>query len=96
VGIFRSVKIGTIRKLYKMVGLRNDADILREILEGTVESSTGQPYRGKGLPAIYGQSNRGSVKSLVIIANDVYGNVAKGEYRLIRNSFHGTLLYWET
>jgi hypothetical protein len=95
VGIFRSVKVSKLRRLFKMAGIQSDATILRDVLEGKVESSTGQPFRGKGLPAINDLSKRGRIKSLVIVANDVYGNVEKGEFRPIRTSFSGTLLYWE-
>ncbi len=96
VGIFRSVNIGVWRRIYKGLGLRDDADILRDILLGNVASRTGKPFRGKGLPAIYALSKSGEIKSLVIIANDVYGNVDRGEFRVMRTSFRGTLLYWET
>ena len=95
VGIFRSVRLGTIRNVYKTLGFEDDSGILKDILEGKIESRTGKHYRGKGLPAIYEKSQSGSIRSLVIIANDVYANVEKGEYRMIRNSFQGTLLYWE-
>jgi hypothetical protein len=95
VGIFRSVRLGKLRRLFKLVGIQDDATILRDILNGKVESSTGQPFRGKGLPAINNLSARGSIKSLVIVANDVYANVEKDEFRPMRTSFKGTLLYWE-
>jgi hypothetical protein len=95
VGIFRSVRIGKLRKLFKFAGIKTDADILSDILLGRVESSTGQPFRGKGLPAIYRLCQIGSIKSLVLVANDVYARVEAGEYRQMRTSFSGTLLYWE-
>src|SRR6267142_3473983 len=66
VGIFKSVRLGTIRSAYQLAGrifgFRSDADILREILEGKVESSTGLKYRGKGLPAIYNRMKAGRIK----------------------------------
>jgi hypothetical protein len=96
VGIFRSVRIGTLRRAYKLLRIEDDRDILKDILEGKVESSTGHRYRGKGLPSIYDLSKRGSIKSLIIIANDVFANVSTGEYRILRVQFPGTLLYWET
>lgn len=95
VGIFQSVKLSKVRKLYKVLGIRNDADILREMLHGKVESSTGFAYRGKGLPNIYKMSETGRIKSLVIVANDVYCNVPANEYRMLKNSYRGTVLYWE-
>lgn len=96
VGILQSVRVGTIRRAYKLLGLTDDARILQDILEGKVESSTGIPHRGKGLPAIYRLSQEGRIKSLVIVANDVYANVDARDYRTLPQAFHGTLLYWET
>jgi hypothetical protein len=95
VGIFRSVKLSKVRKIYKLLGIRDDSDILREMLHGKIESSTGFTYRGKGLPNIYKMSAAGRIKSLVIVANDVYCNVPASEYRMLKNSFYGTVLYWE-
>jgi hypothetical protein len=95
VGIFKSVKLGKLRSFYRFVGMRSDADILRDMLHGKVESSTGISYRGKGLPAIYKLSQFGRIKRLTIVANDVYADVSAGQYRILRVAFRGTLLYWE-
>jgi hypothetical protein len=95
VGIFKSVRLSTLRGLYRRFGVRNDADILRDMLHEKVESSTGISYRGKGLPSIYRLSQVGKIRSLVIVANDVYANVSTGEYRMLPVAFRGTLLYWE-
>ena len=35
------------------------------------------------------------ISSLVIVANDVYANVSSSNFMKLRNSFHGTLVYWE-
>ena len=95
VGIFASVRLGKIRALYRYVGLRSDTHILRDLLNGKVESSTGLPYRGKGLPAINRLSEGHRIESLIILANDVYANVSAGEYRMLPVAYRGTLLYWE-
>jgi hypothetical protein len=95
VGIFKSVRLSTLRTLYRFLGIRSDAYILREMLLGKVESSTGISYRGKGLPAVYRLSQLGKIQRLTIIANDVYANVSAGQYRILRIAFRGTLLYWE-
>jgi hypothetical protein len=96
VGIFRSVRIGALRKAYRFLKITNDCDILRDILAGRVESSTGLRYRGKGLPSIYKLSQKGNIKSLIIVANDVYANASTGEFKVLTSQFPGTLLYWET
>jgi hypothetical protein len=95
VGIFKSVRVGTLRSLYRLLRVATDADILRDMLHGKVESSTGKSYRGKGLPAIYKLSEFGKIKSLVIIANDVFANVSANQYKMLPVAFRGTLLYWE-
>jgi hypothetical protein len=96
VGIFKSIRLRGLKRFFKAIGVSNNAEILEQILEGRVGSSTGVPYRGKGLPSIYALLKRGSIKELVIIANSVYANVSKGDYRVLEIGFPGTLLYWET
>src|ERR1700731_3653356 len=96
VGIFRSVKYGFIRRLYRLVKWQDDRQILKDILHGEVESRTGLPFRGKGLPSIYRDLKAGRIKSLVIVANDVYANVATDDYRILDTRYPGTLLYWES
>lgn len=95
VGIFRSVNLSPIRKFFRKTGIRNNALILEDILQGKIPSRTGLSYRGKGLPSIYGASVEGRVRSLIIVSNDVYANISKGEYRILNTQFPGTLLYWE-
>jgi hypothetical protein len=96
VGIFRSVKYGMIRRVYKLFRWQDDRQILKDLLHGQVESRTGLPFRGKGLPSIYRNLTAGRIKSLVIVANDVYANVAINDYRVLDTPFPGTLLYWES
>jgi hypothetical protein len=95
VGIFGSVRLDKVRRLYRLLGLRSDAAILRDMLNGRVESSTGLPYRGKGLPAISRLSIAGKIDSLVIVANDVHADVSADQYKMLPVGFRGTLLYWE-
>jgi len=95
IGIFRSLNIRGIKRFYNLVKGRTDADILRDMLEGKVESSTGLPYRGRGLPSINTLWERGDLKRLVIVANDVYADVSSKNFRILGQSFHGTLIYWE-
>jgi len=96
VGIFRSVRYGLIRRLYRLVKWQDDRQILKDILHGQVESRTGLPFRGKGLPSIYRDLQAGRIKSLVIVANDVYANVATDDFRILNTRYPGTLLYWES
>jgi hypothetical protein len=96
VGIFRSVRVNRIKRAFRNLGVRGNPELLQEILNGQVQSRTGLAYRGKGLPTIYKKSRSGDLKSLFIIANDVYADVSNGVYRSLSNHFNGTLLYWES
>lgn len=95
VGIFRSMKVNPFRRLYRKLGARNNVALLKDILDGKVESRTRKNYRGKGLPAINRLLKEGKIHSLVIITNDVYANVSTGDFRVLPTEFAGTLLYWE-
>jgi hypothetical protein len=95
VGIFRSIRIRTVRKIYDFFGGKDDPDILRDMLDGKVPSSTTLSFRGKGLPYMNRLARANKISSLVIVANDVYGNVSSNIFTKLRNSFHGTLVYWE-
>jgi hypothetical protein len=94
VGIFRSVRIGTVRRIYEFVsGGSNDPEILRDMLLGKVPSSTRLSFRGKGLPYINRLAMERRISSLVIVANDVYANVNSGVFEKLHAPFHGTLSF---
>jgi hypothetical protein len=94
VGIFRSVRIGTVRRIYEFVsGGSNDPEILRDMLLGRVPSSTRLSFRGKGLPYINRLAMERRISSLVIVANDVYANVNSGVFEKLHAPFHGTLSF---
>jgi hypothetical protein len=95
VGIFKSIRMGPIRQVYNFLLGKTDTHILRDMLDGKVESSTGLPYRGRGLPSMDTLWRRGDLKRLVIITNNVLADVSANDFRTLKNSFHGTLLYWE-
>lgn len=95
VGIFRSAKVKKIAKFALRIGLLKNRDILMRILEGRIESSTGLPYRGKGLPKIYSDYKNKSIKRLFIVANDVFADFDGGTFIELKNQMNGTFLYWE-
>lgn len=98
VGIFRSVTVRKIRRLLgAVIGDSANPKLLEDILQGRIQfpSRTGKKNRGKGLRAIFRQFQAGTVKELVIIANDVFADVARGRYDLMKIPFAGTLLHWE-
>lgn len=95
VGIFRSVRIGLVRKIYDLIGGKEDTKILQDMLLGKVPSSTRLSFRGKGLPYMNRLAVGKRITSLVIVANDVYGNVSSQTFEKLRTPFRGTLVYWE-
>lgn len=96
IGIFESIEIIGFKKNFELFVLNKDnRDILKDILNGEFGSRTGDPRRGKGLPAIYSAFRAGKIRNLVVVANDVYGNIGNDEYRILKSPFKGTFLHWE-
>lgn len=95
VGIFKSAKIKKLAKFALGIGYYSRKDILRLILEGKVPSSTGLPYRGKGLPKIYSDYKNKHIKRLFIAANDIFADFDSGTFLELEDELNGTFLYWE-
>lgn len=70
--------------------------LLKIILEGELHRTVTKDYfRGKGLPGIKNALDNDRLSSLVIISNNVYANVSKNDYHLLKNELIGTFVYWE-
>ncbi len=95
VGIFKSSKLAPLTKIAVSLGIKKNSDILMQILEGKIGSSTGLHYRGKGLPKIYADYNNLALKKLVIAANDVFADFDNGTFVELKKQLNGTFLYWE-
>jgi hypothetical protein len=95
VGIFKSKNVSILKSIVQSLSLKTDAEILLEMLRGEHTSRTGLPYRGKGLPGIYRAFQEGRLENLIVITNNVYANVGRGEFRMMNRSFDGTFLHWE-
>ena len=95
IGIFKSAKLEKFTKFAVNLGLKSNKDILMRILEGEMESSTGLPYRGKGLPKIFSDYKTNSLRRLCIIANDVFADFDNGTFLDLKDELNGTFLYWE-
>ena len=95
VGIFKSTKIEKLAKFAIKIGLTSNVSILQKILEGKIQSSTGLPYRGKGLPKIYSDYKSNSLKKLCIAANDTFADFDNGTFIDLKDELNGTFLYWE-
>lgn len=97
VGIFKSVgeTMGVLRKMALKIGIKDNVDFLRNLLNGRLKSSTGMEHRGKGIPMINQLAIDGKIENLTVITNDVWANVSNGEFRRLEKEFSGTLWYWE-
>lgn len=104
IGVFRSLDnkpfgnkfYDWVKILSGMARFKNNAELMKLILSGQFHSTvTGKHFRGKGLPGIAETFVKGQVKNLIIITNNVYVDLTKGEYRLLNFSFEGTFIYWE-
>lgn len=104
VGIFTSLNnkrsnskfFGVLSKLKEKINYGNNSELLKLILDGTVhKTATGKPFHGKGLPGINMALQRNQISNLNIITNDVHGSVEDSKYRIMKESFSGTFIYWE-
>ncbi|HLM57967.1 MAG TPA: hypothetical protein VK422_17815 [Pyrinomonadaceae bacterium] len=105
IGIFESLSskpannifYGALKRLLVKAPYKNNAELLRLIMNGELHRSvTNEYYRGQGLPGILDSMKENWFSRLHVISNDVFANVAKGEYRLLNGvNFPGTFIYWE-
>ena len=95
VGILESINIKLSESLLRMVGIRNNADLMRDVLEGKIGSRTRLHYRGNGLPEIIKRFKMEQFSRLIIISNNVYADLEKDEYRVLAKPLDGTFFHWE-
>lgn len=102
VGIFESIKrkkySGAIKQFFERVSgqYKDNAELLKLIIHEEIKRTrSGDKHRGRGLPGIYKAFERNQLSNLTIISNNVFANFAPENYRLIKNYFVGTFIYWE-
>jgi len=95
VGILESLDLKWHNNIKLKAGLKDNSQILREVLEGKIGSRIGLSYRGKGLPEIYKRFKREQFSRLIIIANNVFADVEKDDFRILNKPFKGTFFHWE-
>lgn len=97
VGIFNSLqKKGILQILKNKIMNPSNAKCLKQIFEKEIhKTSTDESYRGKGLPEIKENLDKNSFKNLRVLTNDVYADVAIGEYTDLDYHFNGTFFYFE-
>jgi hypothetical protein len=74
---------------------RNNAAVLENAYKQGIESQTGLPWRGEGLPTIYELYNDKIITNLVVITNDVYLDFDKNIFQEINVPFSGTYYFWK-
>lgn len=104
VGVFYNLKnkrqdnkfFGALERLFERFRYGNNADVLKLIFNGELhKTATGKPFRGKGLPGVYQALSQNKLSNFAMITNNVFYNSNGEEYRLLRNEFQGTFIYWE-
>lgn len=97
IGIFNSLKEkGLLRILRKILPNQSNASCLREIFERKIHrTSTGESFRGKGLPEIKANLDNKSFSHLRVLTNNVFADIAAGQYVNLDYNFSGTFFYFE-
>lgn len=80
------------RRIYELIPnpfAGKDEQLIMSALKGDLRTSTGKRYRGKGLPEIYGYSNKGDIRELAIASGRGY--IYRNQPYHLDNEFFGTL-----
>ena len=75
--------------------LKNNAEILMDVLNGKIKSRTGLSFRGKGLPAIYKAFKGNYFSNFTFITNNVSLNLQTNQNAELEHDFSGTFFYFE-
>ena len=87
---------GLAEKVRVTLGVTSNEEFIKALLEGKIHSTiTGKAYRGKGLPNVKRMLDYDRISNLHVVTNNVFGNVAKSQYKLLGVNFQGTFFYWE-
>ena len=102
VGIIKSMENDHNSRFYKIWEKLKDIfkpkyqyEILKKLLDGDLHSSTGQYYRGKGLPGVMTAFKENKLDRLFVISNKAMADVSNDSYTELDNNFTGTFVYWE-
>jgi hypothetical protein len=74
--------------------LKNNAEILKAAFENGIQSRTGLPWRGKGLPTIFELYQDQVISNLVVISNNAYLDYDRNLFIKLRVNYSGTFYYW--
>lgn len=103
-GIFESLAtkgtgdkfFGWLNKMKTICVPERHHEVLNKMMTGEFHKTvTGKSYRGKGIPGIYKQIERGSITKLIAISNDAFANATEGDFHHLYHPLSGTFVYWE-
>ncbi len=105
IGIIQSLNTDKRSKFYSVVQLLksqfsiiSDAKLLMLLLNGDLhKTSTGDYFRGKGLPCLFEACDKNQISNVVVITNKAkveYHDGNKSEIN-IKGQFNGTFIFWE-
>ena len=96
VGIFESLPVKSFkRQFYKAFGLESNLDLVPKLFNGEIKSRTARPERGKGIPQVFECSQDKVFSKFILISNDIYADLKRQNYQIMKLKFRGTLFYWE-
>ncbi|WP_282126101.1 hypothetical protein [Marinifilum flexuosum] len=92
-GIIRTMSSkGIIDKIFDY--FKSNSNILKAAFENGIESATGLPWRGKGLPTIYELYEDKVVTNLIVVSNNVFIDFDRNLRKEIKFPFSGTYYHW--
>ncbi len=87
---------GWFNKMKQICVPENHHELLHKMMTGEFHNTvTGKSYRGKGIPGIYKQIEKGAITKLITISNDAFANAVDGDYHHLNFPLSGTFVYWE-
>jgi hypothetical protein len=95
VGIFGSHRLNLALKISSALRVKSRAEILSMLFKGEIPSSTRVPGRGNGIPGMYNHCKAKRISNLLVLSNNAAGNAESGRLETLRESFGGTIVYWE-
>lgn len=78
-----------------ILGLRDEGDLIRQLLQGEVGSRTGLNYRGKGLPAMRVQHERENIRNLRVLSNNAVASLSLRYFRHTTVGLSGTVIAFD-
>lgn len=92
-GIIETMARSRLKKFLDL--FQGSTDMLETAFTNGIESRTGLPWRGQGLPTIFESYQDGFVKNFLVISNDAFIHFDKEIKMKLPNAYKGTYYYWE-